>query len=154
MPVRHGRRYKDRGCGMLYTYCANKNGSAFLKLARLYFKKSPWHQAELTSSTPKPAGLYPPCWTQSGKLNSSNKALILPLHLQYHYDTKLQSNVLKECPAFISRGQAKHMGSFTTHLIWTDSETTWRKRIQNILYDKLGLKFPLGWSDKTPHQAD
>lgn len=76
-----------------------------------------WHQAKSTSLNHEPAGLYPLCLAHSGKLNNgSNKALILPLPLQSHVDTKLQSDVLRKCAALISRGHAKRMEKWTNNL--------------------------------------
>lgn len=76
-----------------------------------------WHQAESTSLNHEPAGLYPPCLAHRGKLNNgSNKALILSLPLQSHFDTNPQSDVLRKCAALISRGHAKRMEKWTNIL--------------------------------------
>lgn len=118
--------------------------------------KSDWrgmwecHEAESTCFNPEPGVLYPLCWARSGKLNNgSNKSFnppsTSPISLWNKtaewcsqkkvllWYLKVRQSTWKNGPIF---------WSFISDLICTDSDTTWRKRIQKTSRVKLGLKFP------------
>ncbi len=96
-----------------------------IKVERRGMRESPCWSSE-------PAGLYPLCLNRGNKLNNgSNKALILPLPLQSHFDIKMwvlfsKSDVLKVMlSASISQGQAERMKTEWFFRFYYQSDLNW-----------------------------